>query len=90
MGVDINEIDGVDIGSTGSMTPEGRNLAGEVAQAALHMNDVRTVIGPNVFRQGNTHGSPKTPRRFQQGSGVWASHQSHLHITFFDNSEKKP
>jgi uncharacterized protein RhaS with RHS repeats len=89
--VDINEIDGRDIGSFGEQTAISMMLrANEVALSAVASPGVKSAIWPTGHVSAGAVGGPKTPRRFVHGSALWKSHQSHLHISFWTDAEKNP
>jgi len=81
LGVDINEIDRVDVGSTGHMNAAAATLVGDVDKAAKGMNQVRTVLGPLGHVRSDVEGGAKFERQFE--GKLKADHQSHLHVTFY-------
>ena len=85
---DVNEIwtasGRVDIGTRG-VIPSSANvlLANAAASALLGNPGVRAVIWPTGYVVSGSRGGPRAPRQFVPGSRIWASHQSHLHISTY-------
>ncbi|MBX3174976.1 MAG: RHS repeat-associated core domain-containing protein [Gemmatimonadaceae bacterium] len=77
----------VDIGTRGVIpsTPSVL-LANAVATSLLSNPSVRAVIWPTGHVASPTQGGPRIPRAFVPGTGIWASHQSHLHISTYTSS----
>jgi hypothetical protein len=86
LAVDINEIDHVDIGSTGRMNPVAASLVKDVDRAARSMDAVRTVLGPLGHVRSDTYGGPKIERVFK--GRLKDEHQSHFHISFYAKEER--
>lgn len=86
--VDINEIDGVDIGSKGSVhSIETMLMANSVAEGFLENPDVRAVIWPTGYVKSETYGGRRNPlpASFLK---QWYDHQDHLHVSFYGRSER--
>jgi len=87
LGVDINEIDGVDIGTGPNLDPVARTRVEEVTGAARNQDNVKTVISPVGVWTSTSRGATKGAMPFSPTSGVGAQHQNHLHVTVFANFE---
>jgi hypothetical protein len=89
LAVDINEVDGVDIGTGANFNSiESMLLANDVGNAAAEMPEVRAAIWPTGHIKSDSFGDKKTPRSFAPGSALHRQHQNHLHITFYAESER--
>ncbi len=90
--VDINEIDGRDIGSFGVATETSMMLlANRVAMSAIAESDTKSVIWPTGQVSAGAFGEAKSAvNRFAVHGATWKSHQSHLHISFWTSDEKQP
>ena len=90
--VDINEIDGRDIGTFGVATETSMMLlANRIATSAIAESDVKSVIWPTGQVSAGAFGEAKSAvNSFASHKATWKSHQSHFHITFWTSDEKKP
>jgi len=86
LGVDVNQIDGVDIGSYANANPEAAGLVESVKNAAESVSGVRTVLGPSGHTKSNQYGGARTGRSFS--GSLKDQHQSHFHITFYRATER--
>lgn|GEM_PF-3107997 len=86
LGVDINEIDGVDIGTGSNMNTEAETLVNNVNETANAMPGARTVLGPKGHTRSDKYGGPKKARTFK--GRLKKQHQNHYHITFYGKDER--
>ena len=86
--VDINEIDGVDIGSKGSVHSVSTMLmANSVAAGLLANPDVRAAIWPTGYVKSESHGGARVPLPASHLK-QWFNHQDHIHASFYTKSER--
>jgi RHS repeat-associated protein len=83
LAIDINAIDGVDIGDKGRVNSEALNLVQRLQEAALQMSDVRENFGPAGLWKATSR--REGPQNFQDGSAkrcrLQYDHEDHVHIS---------
>jgi hypothetical protein len=93
LAIDIQAINGVDIGQGRRVNPEARELIERIQGLALACAAVRENYGPMGLWRSPRSGAPQYLRGGVFGSatyfaddgasGLWWSHQNHIHLGFY-------